>query len=93
MITHQTLLLVILAMSFLAIGSFFLGYDISETKERLAKKQLQRQIRETRNQMSQLSRWVRENWPDEYTAYRNGHIDGYQQGIYQASELEHSGEG
>lgn len=93
MVSTATLLLVIFAMSVIAIAAFYLGYQAAETKERQAKKDLQRQAREVRNQMSKLSRWVRENWPNEYAAYRNGHIEGYQQGVYQASELEHSGEG
>lgn len=76
------------ALIVLIIAAFFLGWDIAEARERKAKEFLNRNIKLLSQQKQELTTWVRTNWPNEYEAYKRGHIEGYQQGILQSAELE-----
>jgi hypothetical protein len=76
------------AMLVLAVCCFLLGYDVAETTERKARKDLDRHLKAVILQKKMLSEWVRKNWPDEYAAYHRGHAEGYQQGVLQAETLE-----
>ena len=76
------------AMLILAIAAFFLGWDIAESRERKAKHILDANLKLAIYQKRQLTQWVRQNWPNEYTAWRRGHQEGYQQGVLDAPKLD-----
>lgn len=80
---EATFTLLDLAICLIGIGisSFLLGYTAAETFERLA-------LRATRKREQRLTKWVKDNWPNEYMAYRHGTISGYQAGVMQGPELE-----
>lgn len=83
MTTVEYLLLALIVGTCLA--SFALGYEASNREERRAAKFL-RHIR------SSLRVWIEENWHTEQKAFQTGHKIGYQQGIYQAKQLEEDAE-
>ena len=68
--------------------SFLLGWDIAESREREAKRILDGNLKLAIRQKRELTKWIGENWPSEFDAYRRGHLEGYQQGISQSAELE-----
>lgn len=72
-----------LAALALAVASFLLGYYAAATQERRAKKILDANLKLAIRQKRDISEWIRSNWPDETTAYRLGHSEGYQQGVLQ----------
>lgn len=78
----------ILAIALFMVAAFWLGYNTAETRERRAHKQTKQTLREVEMQKRRLTHWVRKNWPNEFTAYRRGHAEGYQQGVLQAPEME-----
>lgn len=83
--TPEVVIAVVIA--FLVIA-FLIGYTAANTHERRAQEMVRHSLRASEKQKHDLGVWVRKNWPDEFEAYRNGHIEGYQQGVSQAPELE-----
>lgn len=78
----------IIALFGLCIAAFLLGIDVGEEHGNKAKRELTRRMIHDRKQQTELTAWVRKNWPNEYKAYQRGHADGYQQGVLQSPELE-----
>lgn len=76
------------ALLVLAIAAFFLGWDVAESRERKAKRILDANLKLAIRQKHELTSWVRANWPNEYAAWRQGHSEGYQQGVLHAAALE-----
>lgn len=85
---YDQLAVILIATAALAIAVFGLGYNAAEEHGRRAIRELGTRLRHEQMQKHQLSKWVRQNWPNEYEAWERGHREGYQQGILQASELE-----
>ena len=80
--------LILLAVALFMLAAFITGYTAAETKERKAHDQLRTTIRNIEQQKRSLTTWVRENWPNEFDAYRRGHQEGYQQGVLHSPFLE-----
>jgi flagellar biosynthesis/type III secretory pathway protein FliH len=78
--------LIVFALLMLNVASFLLGYDVSETRERTAKKQLDAAYRAETERRRQLTSWVQQNWPNEFDAYVRGHSEGFQQGFRAGEE-------
>lgn len=68
--------------------AFLIGYTAAETRERRAHAATRSALLRLQQQKRELGQWIREHWPNEFDAYRNGHIEGYQQGVSHAPELE-----
>jgi hypothetical protein len=84
---NPTLILATIAIAILVVVSLFawaLGYSTAWAKSEA----WEVRCREIVAQKAALATWVRDNWPDEYAAYRRGVAEGYQQGVSQAVELE-----
>lgn len=77
----ETIIQIMLAIIFLNIASFLLGWDIAEDRERQAANKI---IKHTQEQHYALSAWVQTNWPNEFHAYTLGHSHGYSRGTEQA---------
>lgn len=87
-----TTLVLILAALILAGCCFYLGYDVARSWGEKVAKDLHHRLQWEQQNKHELSRWVNQNWPDEYAAYARGHSDGYQQGILQSPEMSHDDE-
>lgn len=87
---------ILLALLIIAIGSFWLGYDIAQSREREAARRNDRLIRSYNkaiaDQHDKLKDFVQTNWPTEFEAYRQGTLQGYQQGLNNAALFEDDGE-
>lgn len=78
----QTMVLIV-GTIMLAISCFGLGWNVAESRERKA-------LHALHTRYLEIEKWVEQNWPDQLTAWRNGHRQGYQRGVEQAAELEAS---
>jgi hypothetical protein len=76
-----------IALPALGVACYLLGYLAAETRERRAKAVLDANLKLAIRQKREMSEWIKANWPNEYTAYREGHTLGYQQGVLQGPEL------
>lgn len=76
----------IFAFILMNLASFLLGYDIAETRERDAKKKLDRAYKLEAKRRYELGKWVRANWPNEYAAFSNGQAEGFQRGFTAAED-------
>jgi hypothetical protein len=79
---------IILAVILFMLAAFLTGWTMKESRETQAHQKTKNALRQVEKAKRQLTSWVRENWPDEFAAYRAGHQVGYQQGVLQAAELE-----
>ena len=79
---------VVLTVAAGLIGAFLLGYTAAEHHERRAKASIQANYNRMQKMYRALIMWAQESWPTEFAAYWQGHKDGYQQGIWQAPEME-----
>lgn len=65
----------------IAIACFALGYQAGDHSNQYVLRSIRSQLHMVQKQKRELGEWVRENWPNEYAAFRQGHTAGYQQGI------------
>lgn len=66
---------------------FLLGFNAAQNRNGRISRGLRGQLRLAERQRHQLTKWVRENWPNEYAAYQRGVQEGYQQGVLQGPSL------
>lgn len=71
----------------LGVASFLLGWEAANHDARRIQRGLSSQLRLAKKQRYELTEWVKTNWPDEYSAYRSGVSEGYQQGVLHAPDL------
>lgn len=78
----------ILVAALVILAAFFLGFTAARDDERRAHAKTRKLLQQVNRQKRDMTKWVQTNWPDEFAAYKNGHINGYQQGVLQAADLE-----
>jgi hypothetical protein len=78
-------LLIVALVGGAIVFAFYLGYTAATYREREARRAAQRRI-------TMLTTWVKQNWPDRYAAFRDGHHMGYQQGVQHGPTIHQEAE-
>lgn len=67
--------------------SFLLGYSSADSQNIKYYRRLDAHLVLAQKQRYELTEWIQATWPTEYTAYCEGHAEGYQQGVSHAQTI------
>ena len=80
-LSHQQAGVIVLGLVMICAACYGLGYQAADAWAKVAVRHAKSQLSRVEKRERELGKWVQENWPNEYAAYRHGQTEGIQQGI------------